>query len=198
MGRARRKQLSICALLAALLIISILDHAGAFGYRGDDRVRYDGVSCTVTRVVNGDTLDVDLPDGNHPTTQVRLRGIDAPNIAQAPGEKDSFFGPQAKDSLRKEVEGRRITIRLDPIRRPRDKFGRLLAFVHLGGELQSVNERMIETGCAYADGRLDHVFKLQFAQREKASEKGRIGLWAGVTPEQMPKWKKRMIAYSGS
>lgn len=192
MTHAGRKRVVTCGVIAAAVALSILDHAGAFGYRGDDRLRYDGASCTATRVVDGDTLDVDLLDGNRPTTQVRLRGIDAPDIAQGPDESDAFYGPQAADFLRKQVEGRRITLRLDPNRPARDRFDRLLAYVHLEGELISVNERLIEAGCAYADGRRDHVFTLQFSQREQAAQRAKSGLWAEVQLDQLPKWKQRV------
>jgi len=196
MTHAGRKRVVTCGVIAAAVGLSILDHAGLFGYRGDDRLRYDGTNCTVTRVVCGDTLEVDLPDGQNATTQVRLRGIDAPDIAQGPDEKSAFYGAEAADFLRRQVEGRRVTLRLDPNRPARDKFDRLLAYVHLDGELESLNERLIEAGCAYADGRVNHVFKLQFTQREKTAERGKIGLWAVITPEQMPKWRQGIDAAS--
>lgn len=192
MTHAVRKRVVTCGLIAAAVALSMLDHAGAFGYRGDDRLRYDGANCTVTRVVDGDTLDVDLPDGNRPTTLIRLRGIDAPDIAHATDETDAFYGPEAKNFLRKQVEGRRVTLRLDPNRPARDKHDRLLAYVHLEGELRSVNERLIEAGCAYADGRVNHVFMLQISQSEQAAQRAKSGLWAEVKPDQLPKWKQRM------
>lgn len=192
MTHVGRKRVVTFGLIAAALALSILDHAGAFGYRGDDRLRYDGANCIVTRVVNGDTLEVDLPDGKSATTRVRLRGIYAPDIAHATDETDAFYGPQATEFLRKQVEGRRVTLRLDPNRPARDKLDRLLAYVHLEGELISVNERLIEAGCAYADGRANHVFMLQFSQSEQAAQRAKSGLWAEVKPDQLPKWKQRM------
>lgn len=192
MTHAGRKRVVTCGVIAAAAGLSILDHAGWFGYRGDDRLRYDGANCTVTRVVSGDTLEVDLPDGQNATTQVRLRGIDAPDIAHGPDEKSAFHGPEAAGYLRRQVEGRRVTLRLDPNRPARDKFDRLMAYVHIEGKLESVNEQLIEAGCAYADWRVDHVFKLQFTQREKTAERGKTGLWAVITLEQMPKWRQRI------
>ncbi|OWY71717.1 hypothetical protein B7486_08590 [cyanobacterium TDX16] len=192
MTHAGRKRVVTCGLIAAAAALSLLDHAGVFGYRGDDRLCYDGANCTVTRVIDGDTLEVDLPDGNRPTTLIRLRGIDAPDIAHATVETDAFYGPEATEFLRKQVGGRRVTLRLDPNRPARDNRDQLLAYVHLEGELESVNERLIKAGCAYADGRMDHVFMLQFTRLETAAGRGKIGLWAGITPEQMPPWRRRM------
>lgn len=197
----------VCA--AVLIVASALDHAGAFGYRPGDRTRYDGAIATVTNAVDGDTLDVDIPDGERAVTRVRLWGVDAPEIAQRDGESDAHFGPEAAAFVREHVVGRRVEIRFDPNRRPRDRYGRLFAYLYLvdrdSGESDSggtatdpaaepvmLNELLVEKGLAYADRRVDHIFKVRFAQVEQSALRRRAGLWANVTPEKMPDWRRRM------
>lgn len=196
LSMTQRRRLIGGSALAALVALSLLDHAGAFGYRAGDRSRYHGTEAQVIRVVDGDTLDVDIQDGNRPTTRVRLRGVDCPEIAHGPGEEDAHFGREAFDFVRNSAAGRRVQLYLDPHRANRDRYGRLLAYVHFldaasasPGEM--LNEMLIARGLAYADRRSDHVFSLQFAQRETIARRRGVGLWAGITPEQMPKWRRR-------
>jgi endonuclease YncB( thermonuclease family) len=33
--------------------------------------------------------------------------------------------------------------------------------------------------------------KFTFSEHEKRAMKTKVGLWAGVTPEQMPQWRNR-------
>lgn len=213
--RRRTPWVGLC--IVAVAALSILDHAGAFGYRPGDRTRYDGAIATVTYAADGDTLDVDIPDGRRDVTRIRLWGVDAPEIAHAPDESDAHFGPEATAFVREEVVGRRVVIRFDPNRRPRDKYGRLLAYLYLvdfpttntpasddstaenepAAEPVMLNELLVQRGLAYADRRFDHVFKVRFVQIEKAASRRRAGLWAEVTPEKMPDWRRRMDAAAG-
>ena len=83
MRRRRRIRIIMACILVAVL--SILDHAGVFGFRGDDRSRYDGAVATVTYAADGDTIDINMPDGRRSHTRIRLWGVDCPEIAHAPG-----------------------------------------------------------------------------------------------------------------
>lgn len=182
MTRTGQRRVIAGAAIATAIVLSILDHAGVFGYRGDDRVRYDGAACRSVRVIDGDTLEVDLPDGGKPTTRIRLRGIDAPETAHDAQSGDAHFGREARDDLTERVKDRRMTIRLDPNRPTRDKYGRLLAYLHVDGGVTSLNEELIASGSAYADLRFNHVFKTHFVQREARAERAKVGLWKDVTP----------------
>ena len=194
MTRRGRRRVIVGAAIATAIALSILDHAGFFGYRSDDRVRFDGAACRSVRVIDGDTLEIDLPDGEIPTTRIRLRGIDAPEIAHDAQSGDAHYGRDAAAYLAERVMDRGLTIRLDPNRSTRDKYGRLLAYLHVGDEIASLNEKMIVSGRAYADLRFDHVFKTHFVQREAKAERAKVGLWKDVTPEQYPKWRSRLFA----
>lgn len=189
MSRRRKLILSLCLLAVATL--SALDHAGVFGYASFGRDRYDGANVRIAHVVDGDTLDVKPASGNGSTTRVRLRGIDCPEIAHAAGEADAFFGPEAVAFVRKWAAGRGVRLVFDPNRDRFDKYGRLLAYIYDAESGEMLNQMLIERGFAYADRRFAHMFRMGFEQCEKRAARERIGLWAEITPQQMPLWRQR-------
>lgn len=182
------------AMVLALLTLSALDHAGAFGHHGSDRARYDGAIATVIHVVDGDTFDIDMPDGRRPTTRIRLCGVDCPEISHDAGVPDAHFGRESADFVQETLTGRRIRIALDPNRTPRGKYGRLLAYVYLEDTGEMLNELLILEGSAYADRRFQHALKHRFVKIEKQAAKQRVGLWEKANPEQLPTWRQKMDA----
>jgi micrococcal nuclease len=177
-----------------VLAIVVADRAGLFtgAVTGDD-TRYQNAVCTITYVSDGDTFDIDIPDGRKPKTRIRLWGVDCPEIAHGPDENDAWFGREAADFVQEHFEGRRVRIALDPNRSPRDKYGRLLAYVYADENGEMLNEQLVEAGLAYADQRFDHIFKHRFVQLEKRASKARNGLWEGLTLDRMPAWRQRMV-----
>lgn len=155
---------------------------------GSDWTRYHDKSFLAVRVVDGDTLDIDVPDGKKPTTRIRLWGVDAPEIRHG-GEPAMYFGPEAGEFAERLLEGQNVHIVLSS-RRTRDKYNRLLAYVHLERAGPIFNETLVEEGYAYADRRFPHEFKRQFEAAEQRARRGKAGLWSGITQEQMPKWKQ--------
>jgi micrococcal nuclease len=94
----------------------------------------------VDRVVDGDTVEV-LIDGRR--EDVRLIGIDTPESVE-PGMPVECFGPQASHFTRRLAEGRRVRLVFGAERR--DRYGRLLAYVHLGPTF--VNAVLVRRGLA--------------------------------------------------
>ncbi len=84
------------------------------------------LSARVTHVVDGDTIDVELPDGSEET--VRYIGIDTPETVK-PGTPVQCGGPKAHEVNERLVGGRTVTLRFDAERR--DVYDRLLAYVYL-------------------------------------------------------------------
>lgn len=193
-----RRRIFVLLGFVLVAVLSALDHAGAFGYRGGDRSRYEGAVAKITHAADGDTIDVDIPDGSRPVTRIRLWGIDCPEIAHGVAETDAYFGREAADYVRKEIVGRKVRLAMDPGRAPREKYGRLLAYVYLEDTGEMLNELLIERGLAYADRRFAHVFNHQFVERERIAKRGKAGLWARLTPQQMPAWRQRMGAAGAS
>jgi micrococcal nuclease len=94
----------------------------------------------VTRVVDGDTVEVRL-DGVE--EDVRYIGVDTPETVK-PGNPVECFGPQASRFNHRLVEGRRVRLVFGVERR--DVYGRLLAYVYLGGRF--VNAELVRRGLA--------------------------------------------------
>lgn len=155
----------------------------------DDDTRYHDRSFRVSRVVDGDTLDIEAPDRDRPVTRIRLWGVDTPEVAQS-GRSDMHFGPEASAFARRTLEGRTVHVVLVP-QRTRGKYGRLLAYVFLDRGGRMFNEMLLEDGYAYADLRFKHPYFQQFQAIEKRARKSGIGLWKNVTLERMPQWKQR-------
>ena len=184
------------ALFSIAAALSVADHSGMFGRLGPDRQRYDRAVATVSRIVDGDTFVIDVPDGSAPSTRVRLLGVDCPEIAQNTGDTDAFFGREASEWAATNLLGRRMRIVLDPTQPVRDKHGRLLAYLFdassHGGDAKSINQRLIEEGLSYADWRFEHVHAMRFERAERLAMRAKIGLWRGVKREQMPQWRQKM------
>jgi endonuclease YncB( thermonuclease family) len=154
-----------------------------------DISKYHGRQFTVIKVVDGDTLDIDVPDGNYSHTRIRLLGIDTPETKD-PRTGPMYFGKEASDFATKLTLGKQVTIFLDKDKKPRDKYHRLLAYVQLP-DGTFLNEVLLNEGYAYAYLPFKHGLFNKYKQLESVARSQKKGLWAGVTPEQMPKWRQK-------
>ncbi|MCL2701369.1 MAG: thermonuclease family protein [Phycisphaerae bacterium] len=172
------------------------DRLGLFGTKSTpsasaaaDWETYDGKTFVVSRVVDGDTIDLAHFDSvnNKKTTRVRLWGVDTPETVQ-PNTPVEWFGPEASAFVKDTVQGRQVRIELEPNKKPRDKYNRLLAWVVLeDGRL--LNAELISQGYGYADPRFDHHRKAEFAKRQAQAMHARIGLWQhGAPPKDLPEY----------
>lgn len=198
----RRRRWRVASVLGVVVLLSALDHAREPIRRGARDQDYHDRVARVIHAADGDTLDLELPDGGRPMTRVRLWGVDCPEIAHAPGETDAHFGREAANFVRREVVGRRVRVELDRNRTNRDRYGRLLAYLYVvaegsdtEGEL--LNRMLIERGLAYADRRFGHVREREFVAAEQRAEKAKAGLWATVRREQMPAWRRDIARVGG-
>ncbi len=172
--RRRRRGIAIASAVGLLLLI-LLDQRGWLGYRGTDLQRYDGASARVVGVVDGDTLDLDLPDGEASTTRVRIWGIDTPELAQ-PDRPAQPGAIQAAAVARQRAYGDTVRLRLQP-HRVRDHYGRLLAYVELSIGV-SLGELLLAEGWARADPRWPHDELERYAQLEATARQRGQGLWS--------------------
>jgi len=184
--------------LVSLLVIaaSVCDHQRQPVVAGDDQSRYHDRTFRVVRVVDGDTLDIDAPDGGKPATaggkpvtRIRLWGVDTPEV-RGNGRSAMHFGKEASAFAHRTLDGQDVHVVLSP-RRTRGKYGRLLAYVSLDRGGRMFNEMLIEEGYAYADLRFEHHYFDRFRGIEKRARKAGVGLWKNVTLDNMPKWKQR-------
>ncbi len=206
MSRRRRNFIAVIfALTAAMLVVfdySCSSNApktpllSAVSQNSADQQKYDGKQFLIVKVVDGDTLDIDIPDGNYPHTRIRLWGVDTPETKN-PNTGVMYFGPEASAFATKAALGKRVTVYLDKHYGTRGKYGRLLAYVRLP-DGKFLNEELLRQGYAYADTRFKHGLFNKYKQLESLARSQKKGLWAEVTPEQMPKWKQRREGFNPS
>lgn len=101
--------------------------------------------CVVTRVVDGDTVDVslDLGFGFTSRQRVRLSGVDAPETFRPRCAAEREHGRDARGFVDSAVSGRACV--LDTECRE-DKYGRVLGVLRVEGEARSVNDMLRERG----------------------------------------------------
>lgn len=153
-----------------------------------DWEKYNEKSFTVVKVVDGDTIDINIPDGNYSHTRIRLLGVDTPETKN-PHTEVMYFGPEASQFTKDTVLGKRIIVIMNKASKPRDKYDRLLAYIKLA-DGRILNEELVSNGFAYADTRFPHSFLDKYVQLEKTAKETKAGLWEKITIEQMPNWRK--------
>jgi micrococcal nuclease len=109
---------------------------------------HEPTTAGVTHVVDGDTIDVRLSNGDDET--VRYIGIDTPETVK-PDTPVQCGGPRAHAVNERLVGGRTVTLRFDD--EVRDVYGRLLAYVYVpgagpGGRPLFVNADLARRGLA--------------------------------------------------
>ena len=183
----RYRWIGVAAALAAVAVL--FDRTFRPPGQEDDQTRYHDRSFKVARVVDGDTLDIAISDGDKDVTRIRLWGVDAPEVGHG-GRPDMHFGEEATAFAERTLAGRAVHVVLSPAR-TRGKYGRLLAYVYLERGGRMFNEMLLEEGYAYADLRFDHHDYRQFRTIEQQARRAGRGLWAEVTPAEMPEWRQR-------
>jgi len=87
---------------------------------------HDQPHCNVLRIVDGDTFVCRFPDGKE--EKIRLIGVNTPETShQKKGVE--YYGKEAKEFTKNTLSGKRVKLELDM--QPRDRYGRLLAYVYL-------------------------------------------------------------------
>jgi micrococcal nuclease len=95
---------------------------------------------TVVRVVDGDTIYVQLGDR---VEKIRYIGVNSPEIHH-PIKGEEPGGREAAEVNRRLVDGHHVRLELDV--RARDRYGRLLAYVWVGNTM--VNAELLRLGYA--------------------------------------------------
>ena len=140
---------------------------------------------TVVRVVDGDTREVEFPNGEVDT--VRLLGVDTPETSAestSPAEFEGIsetdagrahlatWGAEASAFAESELAGEEVTVVTGGDRR--GGYGRLLAVLYVDGE--DFNERLLTGGYA-------RLYDTEFAKRdayaaaESEARAAEVGLW---------------------
>lgn len=129
----------------------------------------------MVRVIDGDTIDVQLQSG---PIRVRLHSIDAP-------EHDQPWGAQAKAALASRLDGRQVA--LDVV--TQDRYDRLVADVLLGNE--NINAWLVQQGDAWAYRH--YLDDESYCAYEGIARLARRGLWSLPANEWVAPWEWRQL-----
>lgn len=104
----------------------------------------------VTKIVDGDTIDVEIDLGFDISfsSRVRLAGIDTPE-SRTTDKYEKALGLEVKEKLKHAIESAKtIVIRTEKMDSS-EKYGRILGWLYLDGAEQSFNEALIAGGYAW-------------------------------------------------
>jgi len=104
----------------------------------------------VKNIVDGDTIDVviDLGFDILFASRVRLAGIDTPE-SRTTNKAEKALGIEAKEYLKKQLkDAKSVVIRTEKMDSS-EKYGRILGWVYVNGDSESLNNKMINDGYAW-------------------------------------------------
>jgi micrococcal nuclease len=104
----------------------------------------------VENVVDGDTIDVliDLGFDILFQSRVRLAGIDTPE-SRTKDLAEKALGLESKEYLKKHLkDAKSVVIKTEKINST-EKFGRILGWIYVNGDTESLNDKMINDGYAW-------------------------------------------------
>jgi micrococcal nuclease len=149
---------------ALLLLVALL---GGPALAGAQSPSIEGL---VVRVVDGDTIHVQLPDR---LEKVRYIGVNTPELRH-PQRGVEPGSHEAHAVNRRLVEGKRVRLELDV--QPRDRHGRLLAYVWTGDTM--VNAELLRLGYAQVMTVPPNVrHQSLFLKLQRAARDSHRGLW---------------------
>ena len=121
----------------------------------------------VKNVVDGDTIDViiDLGFDILFASRVRLAGIDTPE-SRTTDKLEKALGLESKDYLKKHLKDAKSVVIKTEKMNSSEKYGRILGWIYVNGDTESLNDKMINDG--YAWGYLGDTKVKDFAALKKA------------------------------
>ncbi|WP_246320716.1 thermonuclease family protein [Paenibacillus germinis] len=146
------------------------------------------LTAKVTKVVDGDTIDVLIGDKKE---TVRFVLVDTPETKH-PSKPVEPYGPEASKFTTDMLEGKEVKLEKDVSER--DKYGRLLMYVWFDDKM--VNEQLLEKGLArVAIYQPDVKYVDKFREIQKKAQQAGTGIWSienyakddGYHPEVMKK-----------
>ena len=128
----------------------------------------------VTRVVDGDTVDVDIDLGfgmTYKKQRVRMKGIDTPE-SRTRDLVEKKFGLASKEFLKSQLEDQKIEL----VSHDKGKFGRILGELFVGSSAYSINKIMIDYHYAvlYDGQSKEDIEANHLLNRERLTESGLV------------------------
>lgn len=135
----------------------------------------DGEKAVVIKVVDGDTIDVEINGQNF---VVRFIGIDTPETVD-PRRPVGCFGKEASGKTKELLSGKQVILQKDVS--DTDKYNRLLRYVFLpldSGQMLFVNDYLVRTGYAKVITYPPDVkYSKQFLEAQIEARQKNLGLW---------------------
>ncbi len=141
------------------------------------------VLARVIRIIDGDTIEVDLGEGNKKT--VRYIGIDTPETVD-PRKTVQCFGKEASAKNQELVGNGIVGLEKDVLET--DRYGRLLRYVYMGDLF--INQVLVSEGYAHASSYppdIKYQDKLRLAEQQ--ARINNKGLWSACSSTPAPKSK---------
>lgn len=121
----------------------------------------------VVKVIDGDTIEIESGE------KVRLIGVNTPETVD-PRRKVQCFGKEASNFTKENLEEKFVKLEKDVSEK--DKYGRLLRYVHIGSVL--FNEELVKNGYAQVSTYPPDVkYKDKFLEAQKYARENKLGLW---------------------
>ena len=125
---------------------------------------------SITKVVDGDTIDanIDLGFDISLTKRIRFAGIDTPE-SRTTNLKEKALGLESKEWLKKALEGAKDILIKTEKPDSTEKYGRIIGHLFINGQETSLNNQMITSGyaLAYDGGTKDKNFDVLLERRKK-------------------------------
>lgn len=138
----------------------------------ENTTKPQGSKVQVNRVISGQTIEV---VSKNQTMQVRLIGIDAPDLRQQP------HGQAAKATLAKLIANKQVILELDD--QKQDEFGRYLAYVW--SDLL-VNEYLVQQGVVIVAVKSpNHKYDTRLVRAQEWARLQEQGIWNPKQPLTM-------------
>ncbi|MGF1539476.1 MAG: thermonuclease family protein [Pleurocapsa sp.] len=137
------------------------------------------IAARVERNISGQTLEVSLPNSEN-LTQVRIIGIDAPDLRQSP------WGKAAQERLAVLQEQ---SVQLELESETPDSFDRLLA--HVWHNKSLVSEQLIKEGFVSANTKYPHKYSQRLLDAQEYARLMGYGIWNPQQPMRQTPYQFR-------
>jgi micrococcal nuclease len=125
---------------------------------------------SITKVVDGDTIDADIDLGFDIslTKRIRLAGIDTPE-SRTKDVYEKNLGLESKDWIKNRLEFAKDILIKTELPDSTEKYGRIIGHLYVNGEDVSINNQMINEGYAweYDGGTKKKDFNILLEKRKK-------------------------------
>ena len=160
-----------------LFLFSVLLFAGMKGFPSPAAEKGVLKPVSIGKIYDGDTVAAVIEGRRE---KIRLIGIDAPELEQAP------WGLTAKGCIETLMEAQESKVFLEYDIEQRDRHGRILAYIWTG-DRRLLNEELLEKGCAVlftVPPNIKYAERLRTAQKKARRDK--VGIWGEKGLQERP------------